>query len=337
MKNKAFLLLGTAITISTFVAFSFRNAPNNFLQQLQEKFKQHQVKVAPEKLYLQFDRTQYKPGEDIWFQAYLRDANSLKASTQSSIIYVELWNPKGVLEKKLSLLAKDGLAHGDFALNEDAAGGIYKIKAYTNWQRNTNTIFEREISVEKTILPRLNRKLKFEREAFGVGDEVIARLDLQTLASETLSNYEFDFVVQLEGKTILTKTATTNEKGRAYISFNLPNDLKTNDGLLNVIIPYQGQFESIARAIPIVLGEIDLQFFPEGGNQVSGIESKVAFKALNEFGKPADVAGVIEDEDGNIITAFESFHQGMGAFSLKAEKGEAYFARLHQPTGNQQR
>ena len=75
---------------------------------------------------------------------------------------------------------------------------------------------------------------------------------------------------------------------------------------------------------------IDLQFFPEGGYLVSGLTSKVAFKAIDESGRGIPVKGEITDQDNNIITPFESFHLGMGAFILKPEKGKTYFANLVQ-------
>ena len=76
--------------------------------------------------------------------------------------------------------------------------------------------------------------------------------------------------------------------------------------------------------------KIDLQFFPEGGYLVSGLKSKVAFKAINSSGEGIYVKGEITDQDGNVIISFESFHLGMGAFLLKPEKGKTYFANLFQ-------
>ncbi len=75
---------------------------------------------------------------------------------------------------------------------------------------------------------------------------------------------------------------------------------------------------------------IDLQFFPEGGYLVSGLTSKVAFKAVNGSGEGIHVKGDITDKDGNVIIPFESFHLGMGAFILTPEKGETYFANIIQ-------
>ncbi len=72
----------------------------------------------------------------------------------------------------------------------------------------------------------------------------------------------------------------------------------------------------------------DLIFFPEGGNLVAGITSKVAFKAVNSSGEGIHVKGEITDQDGHMIIPFESFHLGMGAFLLKPEKDKTYFANL---------
>jgi len=75
---------------------------------------------------------------------------------------------------------------------------------------------------------------------------------------------------------------------------------------------------------------IDLQFFPEGGYLVSGLRSKIAFKAINGSGKGIYVKGDITDQYGNIITSFESFHLGMGSFFLKSVKGKTYYANINQ-------
>lgn len=76
--------------------------------------------------------------------------------------------------------------------------------------------------------------------------------------------------------------------------------------------------------------KINLQFFPEGGYLVSGLTSKVAFKATNGSGKGIYVKGQITDQDGNVIIPFESYHLGMGAFFLTPETGKTYFANIIQ-------
>jgi TonB-dependent SusC/RagA subfamily outer membrane receptor len=139
-------------------------------------------------------------------------------------------------------------------------------------------------------------------------------------------------VVSLNGRKVLNNTGTTDPEGNAAISFDLPKELTTNDGLLNVTIQYEGNTESISRSIPIVLNNISLTFFPEGGELLRGYENTCAFKALDEFGKPADIDGTVFDKDNNEICSFSSYHQGMGAFRFKPEYG-AYYAKITRPSG----
>ena len=285
-----------------------------------------------EKVFVQLDKTIYKPTEAVWFNVFVRNSYSFTASI-SEIVYVELIAPNGKTLKTLTLLAKDGMAAGDFQLTESYKGGLYKIKAYTLWQQNTGDFFEKTLQVQKTVLPKLNMKLQFARKAYGAGDEVEADLTLITVTNHALINQDFDFTVNLAGQQILTEKATTNNKGKFAVSFKLPKDLNTNDGLLNVLIPYNGSTESIARTIPIVLNKIDLQFLPEGGDLAVNIRSNIAFKAINEFGQPADIKGEIYNSKNEKVAEFNSYHQGMGSFQLLAKASENYTAKITKPAG----
>ena len=306
---------------------------NPFYQKISETLRIWSESSNPEKAYLHTDRPFYKPGESIWFAAYLRNADDLRPSRKSDLIYAEWVAPNGKTLKKFKLVAKNGVAAGDILTLPTDVGGVYQLKAYTNWQRNTETVFFKDIQLQKSVLPRLRMELDFQREAYGPGDAVQARLDLKTLENTALSNYDFSYTVSLEGEEVETRSGTTNALGYANISFNLPSDLDSNDGLLNVLISYNGQTESVARPVPIVLNRIDLQFFPEGGQHLADIESKTAFKAVNEFGEPADIEGVVLNDAGEEVVTFNSYHQGHGAFTWTPHTGENYTVRITRPTG----
>ena len=70
----------------------------------------------------------------------------------------------------------------------------------------------------------------------------------------------------------------------------------------------------------------DLQFFPEGGNMVSGIYTKVAFKAIGTNGLAIDVKGTILDNANKEVGTFSSTHLGMGYFFIKANENNTYKA-----------
>ncbi len=301
---------------------------------LKTKFEHRQKETAPEKLYLQFDRTLYQPGETTWFSACVRNAGDLLPSLQSQVLYVELLDLRGSVLQQKTYLAFDGVAAGEFYFPKELPGGLYKIKAYTRWMQNTGDTFERSVTLQKVVLPNLNLKLEFERKAFGPGDVAIARFDAFSLDNKALAGTKLDFTVFTGGKQQQAGEARTDASGRAYVRFQLPEKLETSDGLLNIRIEHNNQTEAISRAIPIVLNKIDLQFFPEGGDAVAGLPCRMAFKALNEFGKPADVEGVILNSRGEQVAAFSSYHDGMGAFDFVPQTGQRYEARLDKPVAS---
>jgi hypothetical protein len=77
----------------------------------------------------------------------------------------------------------------------------------------------------------------------------------------------------------------------------------------------------------------DIQFFPEGGKLVTGISSKVAFKAIGVSGLGVNVKGVVIDDANKEVTTFSSSHMGMGSFSLSPEQGKTYKSKLIYSNG----
>ncbi len=287
---------------------------------------------SPDKVYVHTDRVLYSPGDDIWFKAYVRDAGSLTASTMSDVVHVELLSPSGKAVFNRKLVALEGSAKGDFRLDKNLPGGVYTLKAYTNWQRNFNDYFEKKIQIQQPVIPKLAMQLDFERKAYGPGEEVTAKLQVNTPDNQPLKLNSFRYKIDINGKELSSKKAATDKAGHAAVKFILPEELNTTDGLLNVLIDYKGSTASIARAVPIVLNKIDLQFFPEGGELLADIPVRTAFKALNEFGKPADVEGAIYNKKGEQVTVFQSYHLGMGLVEFTPKAGEQYTAKITKPS-----
>lgn len=308
-----------------------------FVAQLKNKIKQYNEKYAEEKLYVQSDKTIYKPGEYIFYNAFLTEATTGKPSVISDVAYVELYDPKGTLVEKQTLNIRDGLAGGHFLIDASRPGGLYTLKGYTLWMTNfgEDRIFTKEIQVQKVITPRLLLKIDFRKKAYGKGDEVIADLKVSDLKNEKAANAQVNVKINIAGSPAKEFTIETNQTGEAEIKFDLPADLNTTDVLAQAIVTYEGIQESVSRSVPVVLDNITLRFFPEGGNWSYGTSGCIAFEAVNEFGKGADISGEIIDEKNKVVTSFESFHFGMGSFRLTPEKGKKYYARIKRPAGNE--
>lgn len=77
-----------------------------------------------------------------------------------------------------------------------------------------------------------------------------------------------------------------------------------------------------------------IQFFPEGGNLINGITSKVAFMAINQFGQPVQVNGIIKNNENEKIDTFLAQHDGMGTIALIGNDKEVYTAYWKDVWGN---
>ena len=329
------LLFTTIFCLGSILSFSQNNQNDCHFGEILANYN----KILPlEKVYVHTDQNYYEPGETIWFKAYLVD-EQLKAKAQSNQLMAILLDPKGNKYAELKLPVDEGSTKGDFLLQSTAAGGIYTLRIYSKWQQNfgEDFIFEKKLTVQKYMVPNLLMTLDFFRESYGPGSEVVAELKVRTKDDAPLANKTCKFSVELAGQKHYNGEAKTDANGQTLISFKLPEDLKTADGLLNIMIEQDGSTESISRSIPIVTRNISMQLLPEGGDLIADINNKVAFKAVDEFGKPVDFNGRIIDSKGQEVLCFESYHQGMGAFQFSPKKGESYKVQIYEPIGIEQK
>lgn len=78
----------------------------------------------------------------------------------------------------------------------------------------------------------------------------------------------------------------------------------------------------------------DIQFFPEGGNLVNGLKSKVAFRVTDNSGKGIDFNGAVVDESNDTLVRFRPGKFGIGNFSFTPQKGKQYKASITTKNGN---
>jgi TonB-dependent SusC/RagA subfamily outer membrane receptor len=79
---------------------------------------------------------------------------------------------------------------------------------------------------------------------------------------------------------------------------------------------------------------LDVQFFPESGQLVAGINTRLAFKALNSAGMGQDVNGFVLNQAKDTVASFKSEHLGMGRFQFEPKTGQTYSAFIKGKNGN---
>ncbi len=82
-------------------------------------------------------------------------------------------------------------------------------------------------------------------------------------------------------------------------------------------------------------GDADLQFFPEGGDLINSLLTRVAIKAVGTNGLGIKVKGTIIDNNNAPIADFVSNELGMGSFFIQPEEGKTYKAKVTFADGKQ--
>lgn len=228
--------------------YNYVVSADNFIQNLPQ-----------EKVYIHFDNTNYRKGDDIWFKCYVVNPIMNKPTLLSETLYVELLNTGGEIIDKKVLKIEDGQCHGNFTLKFPVFyGGFYEVRAYTRYMLNYG---------EDIIFSRVFPVYDISKDG-----------EIRSMES---TNYLF-------------KNRPSNRP-----KFNKRNKL-------------------------------NIDFYPEGGSLVSGLKSKVAFRATDQNGNAISIEGVVYNSQKKELSWFSSGHSGMGEFIYMPDNGEAIAEVKHE-------
>jgi hypothetical protein len=93
---------------------------------------------AKERAYLVTDKSFYKAGEYMWFKAFLLNSASLKLSTQSKFLFVDVVNNKDSVIKRVILDAANKQTSSRIRFSDSLATGYYWLRAYTRQMAETD-------------------------------------------------------------------------------------------------------------------------------------------------------------------------------------------------------
>jgi hypothetical protein len=333
MSLKNFVLSTFLFIATTFSAFAQRDSIS--LTTLVTKAEKLSTEHPFEKVYLHFDKPYYAVGDTIWFKAYLTVGAGHQLSGLSNIIYADLINGKDSVVKSLRMSAINGVAFGDIALSRELfKQGNYHIRAYTNWMRNFGVeyFFNKTISIgdfDNAAVP----KISIVRTKKNNGQFISTKVLFKDRDGNAYADKKVSWTVQNEDETISKGRGNTDKNGFITISFTDNTSGSANEKELITVVDLGNK--KLTNSFPIKSAvATDVQFFPEGGDLISGVRSKIAFKAVNPDGLGVDVTGTVTDNTGNEVAAFTSQHAGMGIFALLPENDKSYKATVTFPDGS---
>ena len=118
-------------------------------------------------------------------------------------------------------------------------------------------------------------------------------------------------------------------RARVYTRWSLneePDSYYVRDLLINNDISLTGPQTASRKTV--------LTVFPEGGDLVTGLRSRVAFKATDARGMPVAIKGLLMNGARTPLDTLRVKHDGMGSFSLQPVAGERYMIKWSDPSGD---
>lgn len=292
-----------------------------------------------EKVYLHTDKPYYVVGDTIWFKAYVTIGSKHQLSALSGALYVDLITETDSLKKSLKLPITTGMSKGNFVLADSSfREGNYRIRAYTRWMRNAGPdyYYDRVFSVGNSVTNSVFAKVDYDFTKDGTKSVVTATLTYTDDKGAPLANKVVNYDL-LEGyDMIATQKKTTDANGVIKIVLQAGKGGKIAGTRIHSRITMVDK-EVVEKdfVVKAVATTTDIQFFPEGGNLVNGIRSRVAFKATGRSGLGIAVKGVVTDGENNPVGEFETQNFGMGFFRLMPEAGKTYQAKVTYPDGSE--
>ncbi|MFZ5832314.1 MAG: hypothetical protein ACOY3P_19685, partial [Planctomycetota bacterium] len=158
--------------------------------------------------------------------------------------------------------------------------------------------------VRAVIRPRTAEKAKALRVAAETAGKVIAQQEVQLRGADSV-RFEFD----------------------------LPADIEPTGGKLIAELGAEANADRAEISLPIRQLPLKIDFFPESGQLVAGLENRVYVRATDAAGLPLRLAGVVVNDANDEVALVETGWRGLGAMAFRPEPGRDYRLKILRPAG----
>lgn len=285
----------------------------------QTKMTQIADKFPQEKLHIQTDRNNYGAGETIWYKMYSTIDIANKISVLSNVAYVELISPSGeVTSQKINSLFS-GVAVGDITLSDTLVEGSYRMRAYTNWMRNSSSdyYFEKVLNIGNLRADNIISSTQLISE----GENEYYLLQFKNPNNAEWKKSSVSYAV-LNGEEVIDRGRETMQPdGTIKIKVTDKNRGKP------ISLRFKNVDESTVKKLintNIFNKENSVQYFPEGGQIVGNEVNRIAFKTLNPKGLGIKAQITIVTPNGETAATLETNELGMGSVSSYFATGKKF-------------
>lgn len=275
------------------------------------------------------DKPIYKVGETVYVRGVVLDARTHVPAPNGQWSQITILGPKGETVQSGQSQVVDGAFGFSWVVPDGQAGGEYTVQAVGAFGHAPG---ERKFDVRIYRPPRLKSQITFARDGYGAGDTLTATLETTRAEGGVPKGARITAVARVDGADVAKGPCSLDDKGRCTVSLPLPKAIERGEGVLAFTIEDGGVVETATKTIPLLVQSFNVTLFPEGGDLVAGLRSRVYLEGRTLTQKPADLAGVVVDSKGREVARFRTEHEGRGRFDFVPAKGEKYTLRITEPS-----
>jgi len=307
---------------------------NKFATTLYEQSEAASKAHATENVYLRTSKEVYETGEDLWFYTRILNSQTHTVSDESQILFVELRSVDGqsAIHREMYKV-ENGFVSGHLFLPDSLQAGEYRISAITaNSLKHKSAPMEssRRLLIRKEIVPHILIQTSFDKPFYEDAEPVEGVVRLLRANGDAIADARAIISLKQADKTIKRVRTRTDSSGRA--SFNLDHNQQVASLQLQVRVSHKGEEERHEQAVPFdPMSKVQLQFLPEGGHAVAGMNSHIAFKAVDRSGMPVEIKQATVFANDKPMLDIRTEHAGMGSFNLFGDSETRYTVRVTEP------
>lgn len=288
--------------------------------------------------YLTFvstDKPIYRPGERVYVRGVRLHATTHKPAPADAQFHglVEIRGPKGEHVSGGYTTSQDSVLAFVWDVPEEQAGGPYVVKITDPYTGQPPA--ERSFDIRSYRAPRLKTQIEFLRDGYGPGDTVSASLHVDRAEGGVPDGAKVTVIARVDGSEAHRSESKVDVNGNCTARFDLPEEIARGEGTLAMVIEDGGVVETASKTIPILLQTLDLSIYPESGELIAGLPTRVYVEARTPNDKPADIVASVVDDLGATVAAFKTEHEGRGRFNFTPQPGGRYELHISEPTGIQ--
>ena len=288
------------------------------------------------KVLLTTDKPIYQPGQTIHIRTLTLKKPDLQPASGKEIT-IEIEDSKGNKVFRAASNADEyGVISWDFTLGTDINMGLYTIRAIC-MENDIPTQSEKQVNVERYVLPKFRVDLETDAEFYSPGDTVHGVVHAKYFLGRALENATVTIdASKFDVEFVLFQTITGQTDADGFFPFDvvLPSyfvglPLEQGDAFVKLDIQVEDtaeHVESVVRELTITRDPIHVRVIPESGIIVPGVENKLYLMTTDPKGRGLATTNLV-DFDGQVFHV-DTDDEGLGRFNVTPDENDALICQV---------